>query len=530
MTETGSGRRNDVLNTVLLAEDILNGRMMLVAQAIMDVMPIMIAVFDQDLRYVYCNKQYVKMTNSPRPDWANVHISDYLPPSAYEFIKDKLQRALKGERISFHLDLSGAEASQRVVLVNYYPIASDGGKTVCLMTGQDVTELKEAELRLFSAQKLETLGQLTGGIAHDLNNHMGVIVGNLSLLKMQVDDEKSLRRVEACRDAAGRCTKLTSQLLSFASRQPLKPRSLTVAEHLNPIEDMLGVSVASNIEINRKDAAPDAAISVDTTQFGSAIMNLVLNARDAMPDGGTISIETSVVRSGEIVGAMSDQNPAPRRPDHELVRIEIRDTGQGMAPDVVKHAFEPFFTTKKEGAGSGMGLAMVYGFVRQSGGSIQIQSALGAGTSVRMFLPRVHSSAARAKACVDQTTAPEFTHTILVVEDNAEMAAATCDMLRAMGHVASTCDNASEALDIMSKEPQIDVVITDIMLRGHMTGLTLRQRIKERFPHVRTICVSGYQDQNAQRSYAAHPDIELIPKPFDYHELARRLSHRPSSG
>ncbi|MDE2362978.1 MAG: response regulator [Hyphomicrobiales bacterium] len=358
-------------------------------------------------------------------------------------------------------------------------------------------------------------------------------------------------------------------MLSFASNQPLNPRSLPVMAHLEPLKNLLSVGTASNIEIVLSDQSGGAPISVDTTQFGSAIMNLVFNARDSMPDGGKISIETGIVRYGELdagrpesraaelqsdtepsraevreAGRVAAPNAAGRilqpsilsteasaqlNPETELVRIEVRDTGHGMSLEVLKHAFEPFFTTKQDGAGSGMGLAMVYGFSRQSGGFVEIESFVGVGTSVRMYIPKARSVDASASSIGADVAPSDFKRSILVVEDDRNVARTICEMLRAMGHAARDCDNASDAMAILERHPGIDTVITDVMLRGQTTGIVLRTSILERFPHIRVVCVSGYQDQKSRVARAAHPDIDFMPKPFDYNDLARLLAQRPSS-
>lgn len=525
MAESTIANIGEAMLGSLTLEALNDARAMAAAHALMDAMPIMICMFNQDLRYIYCNKHYVSMASSGNPNWKGAFIQDYLPPAAFEIIREKLPRALAGEPIAFFLDLVVPGQASRVMLVNYRQLIKEGDQVICMMTGQDATDLKAAQQRLHAAQKLETLGHLTGGIAHDFNNHVAVILGNISLLKLSTSDEKAIQRLEACQEAAGRCSTLTSQLLSFASRQPLKPRSRFVFEHLKPLKHLLNVSADANIELSMIDRTPFAAISVDTVQFGSAIMNLVINARAAMPNGGKITIETSIARYKDVAGMASEHVTAPLHPNAELVCIEVRDEGIGMSPDLAKRAFEPFVTTKNEGAG--MGLAMVYGFVRQSGGFVELESKEGQGTSVRLYLPRVAGGSDDETATVRDGATPHTKHVILVVEDDIDVAEVTCEMLQLMGHSTHVCDNAADALELLAAKPEIDVVLSDIKLRGQVTGLTLRLQILQRFPHVRVICMSGYQDENARRSYAGHPEIELVAKPFDFHALAERLARRP---
>lgn len=497
------------------------------AHAFMEAMPIMISIFDQDLRYIYVNQRYWRFANPANPNWQGAYIKDYLPAETVRRIMPYIASVLRGEHVSFHLDLNPAQGVKQTVLVNYEPIVTDDHSTIYLMTGQDATELKQAEQRLFAAQKMETLGQITGGIAHDFNNLIGVIVGNLSLLKLMIHDQDLLDRVERCRLAADRCSKLTSQLLSFARRQPMQPRVLTVRKQLDAMRDLLRATAPSNIEILFVDKAHGASIRVDQTQLESAIMNLVINARDAMPDGGRITIEVGLGQHDGATWTPDGTSRAPAGEYPDFIMIEVRDTGEGMSPDIASRAFEPFVTTKQEGAGSGMGLAMVYGFVRQSGGFVDLESKVGEGTSVRIFLPRALKGEGQVEPPAIETIAAITRRDILVVEDDPDMAAIMCEMLEMMGHAARHCGTATDALARLNASPEIDVVLTDIMLPGKMTGLALRQRIREQYPQIRVICVSGYQDQATRQSYAAQPDIEFLGKPFDFQDLAALLTASP---
>ncbi|MDE2578239.1 MAG: response regulator [Hyphomicrobiales bacterium] len=496
------------------------------ACAVIDAMPFMLALFDAEGRYIFCNKKYTELSNPARTTWRGAHITEYLPDKTVEQIRPRLQRLFKGERVSFHLDLEPEDGLARTILVNYVPIVSSSGAPLFLMIGQDATALKTAERRLFAAQNLETLGQLTGGVAHDFNNNIGVISGTLSVMAMSTDNPVLAGQIERCRQAADRCAKLTAQMLAFARRQPLQRRAIFARRHLHAIEDLLTVSIAPNIECRVIDTAPDAAIFVDPTQFENAIMNLVINARDAMPDGGLIAITISTVKRKDIAADIASRIDPDQEAHEEYVRITIADEGCGMTPEIAARAFDPFVTTKSDGQGSGMGLAMVQGFVKQSGGFVAIETVQGKGTSVDLWLPRSGETVDHAPASRQIAAPVQRQLVILVVEDDDDMATVICEMLHVMGHATYRCDNAEAALHLLRETSEIDIVLTDIMLRGGASGIALRAEIAKEFPHIRVICASGYQDDNARRGYEADAKIEFIAKPFDYDELAERLNPR----
>lgn len=532
----------------LTFDDFSNPEHLQIALTIMDALPFMIAIFDSDFRYLYVNPHYIAMANPSITDWSRKRIEDCLPPKIVDEALPQIKRAIAGEHVSFHLDLPPIDGVTKTVLVNYARIPTDGPSSIFLMTGQDATELKLAEQRLFMSRKLEVLGQLTGGIAHDFNNNIGVIIANLSLLELEGLDEHASKRVQACRGAADRCTKLTGQLLSFARRQPINPRVLRVATHIEAMQDLIRISVPSNIDIVSIDLAPDARIASDPVQFEGVIMNLILNSRDAMKSGGRITIrttegefqngkwipddqhETSNNGDGETLRAglrgwtVTGGTDAAERNGKPFVLLEVRDDGEGMTPEVARQAFEPFFTTKIPGAGFGMGLAMVYGFAQQLRGFVELVSEKGHGTSVRLYLPAVQDDLIELSSKSNDPSATANHHNILVVEDNADLATALQEMLELQGHKSYACDTAQAALDLLAATPEIDVVLTDMMLVGKMTGECLREQIRIRHPNIRVIFMSGYQNDATRKLLTESPTIEFLAKPFSHAELMAKLN------
>ncbi len=500
---------------------------MIVSSAVMEAIPAMVAVLDSNLNYIYANQKYVDIVNSPRPSWKGLTLFEYLPEYLHDNVRPRVERAARGEAISYYLEFFPADGIPRTILVSYHrmraePDSGPSGTGPFVMTGVDATDLKVAERRLYEAQKFETIGHLTGGIAHDFNNNIAAILGIFALLRNAISNDQMLDWIDKGVGAADQCSKLTSQLLTFARRQTIQPRALKVKDSANAVIGLLRISMPGSIELTFEDQTPDSAVYADPTQFEGAIINLIFNARDAMPKGGHIRIGTSLARSHngrwfKVGSAHAEAGEVPA----DFVLIEVSDDGIGMTKDVARLAFEPFFTTKDRGRGSGMGLAMVEGFARQSGGTVELNTAQGRGTTVRLYLPRAECAGNYRNKSVIKHPVTSVKLSVLVVEDEDDVAFVFCEMLQAMGHSTVTCKTAQDALAILEATAGIDVVLTDIVIEGAMTGLDLREHILSLHPKVRVICTSGYQ--NYRSGGLIGPDVEFLPKPFSFEELAKRM-------
>ena len=371
-------------------------------------------------------------------------------------------------------------------------------------------EREEALAQLFEAQKLDTIGQLTGGVAHDFNNLLMAVLGSLSLLKKRLPiDEKSDRLIANAIQAAERGAALTQRLLAFARRQELKPHAVDFAELFENIQDLLSKALGPGVDIG-KDIPPRLPqLLVDSNQLELALLNLFVNARDAMIAGGTIMVsaeEKDVSRHGRLTAG-------------RYVRISVSDTGEGMDEATVARAAEPFFTTKGLGKGTGLGLSMVHGLAAQSGGILDLSSVKGEGTTVSLWLPVAENIAVAAPSpeTTSQDAAPDVPHalTVLVVDDDSLVSMGTSAMLEDLGHVATEASSAAAALEILASDRKFDLVITDHAMPG-MTGAELARRILASYPGLPVILASGYVELHEDQELS---DLPRMTKPFTQEQL-----------
>ena len=383
----------------------------------------------------------------------------------------------------------------------------------------EVTERRQAEDALRQAQKMEAVGQLTGGVAHDFNNLLLVIMGNLELLGRAVAaDQRLSRLVATAHKGAARGAQLTGQLLAFARRQTLRPERRLINEMIGEFDvlatRMLGEAVTVAFALD----ATAGACEVDPAQFGSALLNLVVNARDAMPDSGTLTVSSR--------GVTLDARAAARHADAHAgryVAVEVADTGAGMPPEVLQRATEPFFTTKEAGRGTGLGLSQVYGFVRQSGGFLTIDSVPGVGTRIGIHLPEVAAAAVRPQSAPPAETGSGV---ILVVEDDADVRDLVAMQLHDLGYASIIAGSGPEALDILAapETPVVDLLLTDMVMPGGLNGVELVREARRRRPGLKALLTSGYTAGHGPgESDATAADLALLSKPYQQADLARAI-------
>ncbi|MBR0725280.1 ATP-binding protein [Bradyrhizobium manausense] len=371
--------------------------------------------------------------------------------------------------------------------------------------------------KLSQSQKMEAMGQLTGGVAHDFNNLLTVILGNSEHLADRLAGNKELHRIAGdIATAAERGSDLTRSLLAFARKQPLRPREIDIAEKVVGMEQLLRRSLGEHIECSFAFGPDLWLASVDPGQLATALLNLVLNARDAMPDGGRLTVE---VRNNSLGDSDLDVNGEPRPGDY--VMVAVTDTGCGMATDVASRAFEPFFTTKEVGKGTGLGLSMVYGFAQQSGGLVQLQSEPGQGSVVRLFFPRIAATLNEEPAAAEQIVAPDGSETILVVEDDDMVRAYVESELRTLGYRVVATSNGPAALEVLRKPGDIHLLFTDVVMPGGMFGPELARQATALRPGLKVLFTSGYSQNPVKTPDGV--DARILTKPFKRQDLAAML-------
>jgi len=371
----------------------------------------------------------------------------------------------------------------------------------------EMAERARIEESLRHAQKLEALGQLTGGVAHDFNNLLMVITAGLDMMERNQDPARRARMLQGMRQAAQRGASLTRQLLAFSRSHALRPETVDLARHLQDMKELLDRSLGGDVQVDVR-LKPDLwSVQVDPGELELVLLNLAVNARDAMARGGVITIE----------GENLPDWPGPNGRG-DFVSLCVRDNGAGMSDEVKSHVFEPFFTTKDVGKGSGLGLAQVYGFAQQSGGTTDIQSEQGVGTAITLYLPRSEHDPAHVAAVNPAVAAAATSHgSVLMVEDDVEVAALVRDMLSDIGYDVIHVSNPDAALGALANARHLDLVFSDIMMPGGKSGIDLARELRQRRPDLPVLLTSGYIERN--RDEAVAMGIQVLPKPYGLEDL-----------
>jgi two-component system, NtrC family, sensor kinase len=369
-----------------------------------------------------------------------------------------------------------------------------------------------AEAALRQAQRLEAIGHLTGGVAHDFNNLLMIVSGSAERLRRDLTSEKHRRLLDMIMNATSRGESLTRQLLAFSRRQMLTPAVIDLTQRLPELKDMLTRSLRDDITTEVLVPDESCAVKVDPSELELALLNLAVNARDAMPNGGTLTITvTPVVLEGSATaeGLSGD-----------FMAISVADTGSGIAPEILHHVFEPFFTTKEVGKGTGLGLSQVYGFAKQSGGTATVTSTVGRGTAITLYLPRTQELPAPSTAPMKAEAAPRRAGTVLVVEDSPEVAEVATAYFQQLGYMVKQVASANEALELLAKDAKIDLVFSDILMPGGMNGLELGHAIRRRDAAMPVLLATGYSDSARD---AVEQGFIVLQKPFDLAALEQAL-------
>jgi len=531
-------------------------------QLIINAMPILISYVDREERFRLNNAAYLDWYGLTPQELYGRTIREVIGEESYFLRAPYIAEALAGRPCSFSLYTPHRDGTQRHALMNYLPRHGPDGavngfyifvideterkkteealrnlnetleERVSARTEQlaqanqrlqnEMFERERAEDALRHAQKMEAVGQLTGGIAHDFNNMLTGIIGSLDLMQRYIASGRADeigRFTDAAVSSANRAAALTHRLLAFSRRQSLDRKTLNVNELIHSLEDLIRRTKGDPIELTLRLADNVWPVSTDVSQLENALLNLVINARDAMPDGGELLIETAnVYLDGNDITTLEPVKAG------DYLMLAVSDNGTGMTPSVRSKAFDPFFTTKPIGQGTGLGLSMIYGFAQQSGGHVSLDSLPGQGTCVRLYLPRLHSLVAEPAVTEEATQTPAVAtgETVVVVEDDPAVRMLVMDLLKELGYRAHEAEDAKGALPLLESDLRVDLLVTDVGLPG-MNGRQLAEIARQHRPGLKVLFMTGYAQKAAERQGFLEDGMDMVAKPFSIDLLAGKI-------
>jgi len=479
---------------------------------------------DLDGRFTMLNRKCAELMGMPVEKIlgkTSAQIFAQSPPVVQTVRVQDRNVAESGNAEGFEFELP-AENGPKSYVASKFPIRDDKGTIVAIgTTSRDVTDQKLTEGLLRQAQKMEAVGRLTGGIAHDFNNLLGVIVGNLELAleKSNISDAQA-NHIQNALAAAERGAKLTQSLLAFSRKQALQPRAINIESLVDGMHDLLSRSLGETIKIETKCASGLWLTEADPVQLENAILNLAINGRDAMPQGGKLTFEAANVSLDTVAAGQNELELG------DYVMLAISDNGVGIEPGTIDRIFEPFFTTRDVGQGSGLGLSMVFGFARQSGGNVTCDSEVGKGTTVTLYLPRCNKTGTvSSRPALDSWEDKGLTErVILVVEDDPDLLTLFRTMLESLGYGVLDASSARDALEILERGESIDLLLTDVVLPNGMSGPQLAEETRRQRRELPVIFMSGYTEKSLSHYGRLDEGIRLLQKPFYKADLARALS------
>ena len=493
-------------------------------RALIESAPDAVLIASKSGRIILANRQAENLFSYNKGELLKMSLLDLLPDIKMGIGDDAMTEDGEGQVDSALVSMvvTDSAGSTHPVEVAVSSAETAAGRTVtCLV--RDVSDRTQLEAQLRQSQKMDAIGKLTGGMAHDFNNLLGVIMGNLDLASRKLDaDHPILKRLDTAHKAAERGADLTKRMLAVARRQPLQPKPTNIGSTIKELADILPRTLGPDIEMEYdiKDNLPN--VLVDPSGLENVFLNLAINSRDAMPNGGKFYITTEVLHLSPThpLAQHEDMHPGP------YVQIAITDTGEGMTKDTLARVFEPFFTTKERGKGTGLGLAMIYGFVKQSEGGIRISSEVGVGTTIDIFLPVSEAKAEiRSSTTIDRGAlfSTANAEKVLVVDDESELLEVAVNYLEEMGFEVLAATDGLQALRTLRANPDIELLLTDIVMPGGMNGVELANKIREERPDLKLLYMSGYPSGVLAERSGTTLDAPLITKPYTREKLATAI-------
>lgn len=465
---------------------------------------------------------YSQFGHDPGHDAGTESWTDFIHPEDLQRVSTSIHKVIDGDETFWRDEyrFRRNDGTYAEVADQGHVIRNETGKAIRMLGSMtDITERRKLEDRIRQAHRLEAVGQLTGGVAHDFNNLLTVILGNAELLAEALSENPKLGHfVEVTRKAALQAAELTHRLLAFARRQTLDPKPTDINKLIDGMDGLLRRALGENIDIQTIPGAGLWMASIDAAQLENAVLNLCINARDAMQDGGQLTIETSNTHLDEEYASSHAGAVAG-----EYVMVGVTDKGHGMTPDVLARVFDPFFTTKAIGKGSGLGLSMVYGFVKQSKGYLNIYSEPGHGTSVQIYLPRAHGAGKQPQGIPKREELPRGTEKILLVEDNDLVRECVFDQLESLGYGVLLASDGPKAIEIFRENPGIDLLLTDLIMPGGMNGMAVAEQAWKLRPGLPVLFTSGYTENAALHQGSIGPGTHLLQKPYRKQDLATKI-------
>ncbi|VAW61266.1 diguanylate cyclase/phosphodiesterase (GGDEF & EAL domains) with PAS/PAC sensor(s) [hydrothermal vent metagenome] len=491
-------------------------------ERIFDDMQSMVAILDIDGSITFINNMPLKITQLNKQDVLNVKIWDLNFINYDENIKTTVKhdclKALAGEitfsdiKISTPDDLLWIEFS-------VHPVFNEAGVIIQLVAeGRDINQRKQQEEIIRRTQKMDAIGQLAGGIAHDFNNQLGVVIGYLDILKGSKINKQQNKCIESSTRATLRCIDLTRQLLAFSRKKSKEIAIIDINALLQDLKTMITRTVTPEVEVKYYLEENLWQAEIDAGEFEDAMLNIVINARDVMPHGGQLILET--------FNKVIDKNYADRKLNiqhGEYIHIKLSDTGSGMDKQTLEHIFEPFFTTKSEGKGTGLGLAMVYAFIKRINGSIKFYSEVEIGTTINIYIPRSTATINKKHTEENNISISTGNEKILIVDDEEDLLSLASKFLTDLGYIIKTADNAIQALEILKQDSSYNLVFSDIVMPGGMNGYELAANIMQQWPNIKILLTSGYTSRATNDNESIVTKHKILSKPYRKYEVAQRV-------